>query len=617
MRSLLVAPPFEKTLGNYYHFPIGLAYISSSIQEAGFSVKCLNLNHYFLAPTEALIENLREYDPDVLMVGGLSVHFNEIETILKIAKEVKPTITTIAGGGLISSEPISTLKALALDFGVIGEGEQTICELLAALENSSPVQIIPGLVLMKDGNSYCTEKRREIQDLNSIPWPDYEGFEIHKYLDHQHVGDMPYLSQFDEPREFPIISSRSCPFHCTFCYHPSGQKYRQRKLSLFFDEVDYLVKRYRVNILTVYDELFSNNKERIHEFCRRIAPYNLKWVVQLRVDHVDAEILKIMKKAGCFFISYGVESASSIILQSMRKQIHVRQIENALEQTRKEGIGTWGNLLFGDPAETMQTAEESIAWWEKHSVYQLWLMPVALYPGTQLYKIAEEKGFITDPINFKRHKEWCKYNLTQMKDEELHELYARILLLNEQNKLFAEKPDLFLISSNLIEGDIYEIHYSCPICHNKNHFPKVRIFLKDQSLLLPCRFCNQKVYIPAESYSAQILQLQAMVDRVINRVPSSRLAIWGHGSATIKLLTHTRLKTFPPFCILVPSVSGTSAVLGRIHLRQFHKDDVRLAREIDGVLIYSESAEPEDTVYHQLSFLQEFGVRLFYYQAFL
>jgi len=492
MNFLIVAPKFFRNTGQYYPFPLGLAYISSALKKKGYKVECLNLNHY----EEAILsEVIKKKNIDIICTGGISPHFSKVEVVLKIAKKVNPDIKIILGGGIISSEPELMLKALDGDVGVIGEGEEVIVEIAEAVVNGIEVSNIKGIVYFDSNNKVVrSPPRSEIEDLDSIPWPDYEGFEIDKYMEMILPGDFFHTYMFDDPRELPVIASRSCPYNCTFCYHPLGKKYRQRSLDDLFKELDYLVEKYNVNILSVYDELFAVDKDRLVEFCKRIKKYNIKWLSQLRVDLVDREMLEVMKDSGCSYISYGLESASDVILKSMKKNINIVQIEKALKLTSELEIGFQGNFLFGDSSETWETANETLEWWLKNIEYQIFLVPVGVYPGTELYSNAAEKGIISDKIDFIT-KDCPLINVTGMSEGKYQELMDILYEYNLKYRIYPKIISQNKTGSFPLKGDIFKVIYECPSCHKRIEYKNLNLN-KFIPIVSGCRECHIRFSFP-------------------------------------------------------------------------------------------------------------------------
>ena len=195
------------------------------------------------------------------------------------------------------------------------------------------VSNVKGIVYKTPDGYRQTAPREEIADVDSIPFPCYEGFDMDLYLENQMVSDEYYSFYSDKPRIMPMILGRSCPYQCKFCFHPIGNKYRVRSLDNFFMELDQWKNKYAPTCILILDELFSASVERVYEFCERIKGYEIKWIVQMRVDIITKELLQTMRDAGCLSISYGLESFSPAVLKNMRKHISLADIENALKLT--------------------------------------------------------------------------------------------------------------------------------------------------------------------------------------------------------------------------------------------------------------------------------------------
>ncbi len=400
MNFLFVTPKYVNR-GQPYEFYLGLAYVSSYMKHKGFNVYCLNPCHYDNPIEKQLFEQINRQKIDVVCTGGMSIHFNQINNILYTVKKIKPEIITVVGGAIITSDPKLALENMQIDFGIIGEGEETMAELADALCNKKDVNKVRGLAFFNKQKLIITQEREPISNLDLLPIPDYEGFEYDHFVGLFSPTSHGIMSTIiDEVRHGRIVASRSCPFSCTFCYHPLGKKYRLRSLDNVFYEIDYLVERYSITILGLQDELFSFDKQRMYEFAQRIKKYNIKWMAQLRVNDVDDKVLKALRDSGVYLISYGIESLSDTILKSMNKKITVSQIENALRLTRNNNIAIQGNILFGDPAETEETIKESLDWWKSHPEYGLNLSMIITLPDAPIYKYAIAEGLIKDKLQY-------------------------------------------------------------------------------------------------------------------------------------------------------------------------------------------------------------------------
>lgn len=506
MKILLVNPEI-----NFRSFPLGIAYISSSLKQSGFNVYCLDLSYYLPQDYEGLIENaIIEHDVDIIGTGGYHHSFTRIEMILTVARRVKPSIIKILGGTLFSTLPTLVFERLNIDFGVTGEGDETVVDLVRTLQAGEDVSKVSGIYYRDmSGAVVASGTRQLITDINAIPFPDYEGFELDRYL--ELTGQMgtnvvtDIAPMLDNPRYSSMLASRSCPFGCTFCYHVMGRSYRRRSFASLFAEVDHLVARYRVNMINFIDDLFVIKRDEALEFCRRIKPYNIMWFVQLRVNNIDAELLDIMREAGCRYISYGIESINPSVLCSMNKKILPQQIDNALNMTYRGRIAFQGNLIFGDPAETIDTVNESLTWWEKNRKYQIWTWLIQTYPGAPIFRRAKELGVVADDLEYALTGGSgippFTINITTMDDATFNELKMVVLNLYALPRLPAELVSISARREHArnVDGVTYEslpmvdITIRCPECQNESAYQRISFFGQRR---LICRQCGARIDTP-------------------------------------------------------------------------------------------------------------------------
>jgi radical SAM superfamily enzyme YgiQ (UPF0313 family) len=526
MNILIVVPKYSlKSLNTYYDFPIALAYISSTLKHAGYSVDILNLNTYYgyiqdrnWGPLEMLLsKKLKKKRYDLLCTGGMSPHFDQIMAISNKAKSIQPGIITIVGGNLISSMPESVMEALQADFGVIGEGEETILELVQVLQDSSRnIETVTGLVhLDRSGKAVKNKPRVSLNDINTIPFPDYDGFDAEKCLSQQLPMDHSYRHPYDQPRLMPIVASRSCVYKCTFCFHPEGQKYRQRSLDSVFLEIDYLVSNFGVNMISLEDELLGTDKQRLLDFSERIRPYNIKWGCQLHISNtLTQELLRAMKDSGCMCISYGLESACDVVLKSMKKRITVTQMEAGLRDTYEAGLLIIGNFIFGDKGETLDTALETLTWWFMHREYGINLSRVVPYPGSELFNYACSIGMVTDKIEALRNE--CELllniNISGMTTEQLDYFnYLCGLYFQAIGRIPARVISARKTGTIAKKGSIYSLTIKCPKCNcviTYNNMHSRPTPWKNQRLeRMGCRECGQRYDIFPFDMEAKILSI--------------------------------------------------------------------------------------------------------------
>ena len=501
MKILIIVPRFAETKGvNFqYAFPLGLAYISSTLRNAGHNISCLNLNH-LSGTTEELVQNIlgARGKYDYVLCGGLSISFNQIKKVVDVIHKCEPRPGIILGGGLISSEPELMFNVLRPDYIVIGEGEKTIVDLLECLGEKGDIKQIAGIGYQdSEGKFTFNQPQVPIKDIDLLPWPDFEAFGYEEYLDNMHPDDSVGYELFDCPRIYPIICSRSCPFLCTFCFHPIGNRYRQRSLDSIFQELEVMVKRYKINIIGIYDELFTRNRKWLSEFCQRMEnflkdlPWECKWGCQMRVDDVDDEVLKMMKRAGCHSISYGFESYSPAVLKSMKKHITPDQIDRAIKATLKNKISMQGNFIFGDVAETMETAKETLDYFRQNYQAGIFLGFINPYPGTEIYQRCLERGVIKNKLDFIENHIFDVFNMTEtMTDKQFRKLWFDVFYASYKHRAYAR-----CCSLTRTKRGTFDIRLKCPHCNEVIEYKN--LLLPSTSyfrMFLYCRNCSRRFY---------------------------------------------------------------------------------------------------------------------------
>jgi radical SAM superfamily enzyme YgiQ (UPF0313 family) len=509
---LLVMPRLTQNIGDGYIFPLGIPYISSSMKKAGFNVFTVNLNHQEGDVFDIIKKIIEENNIHVVATGGISPQYHLVKSVIESAKKVNNNIITIVGGGIITTEPETAMEALKFaDFGVIGEGEITMCELARALENNGNFSEIEGIIF-KDGLIFKkTNPRDDIENIGLIPWPDYEGFDIEKYLD----GPSAEFTGLNKKRAISMMGSRSCPFNCTFCCHTTGKKYRQRPLDDFFAELDYLVSKYNIGYVFMADELFVPNFVWVKEFCDRIKKYNISWYASYRVDTLKPEFLPMMKDSGLNVLNFGLESADNGILKSMRKGITIEQIEKTLKAVYESGIAVYGSFIFGDIEETIETARATLKWWREHSEYHVHLSLIKPFPGSYIYKYACQNGIIKDPIQYL--KDGCpQVNISKMNEEEFAEV-VRYTSESSNSSKPLDAVELIEINPQMGRETVSGV---CPKCLQKNIWENIKLFAINY---IYCSHCGQKYDIPYP------IQLQENIDKnvFILLKKYGKVAFWG------------------------------------------------------------------------------------------
>ncbi|MEA1052771.1 radical SAM protein [Lamprobacter modestohalophilus] len=516
LNFLYVVPRFVNSIGDGYAFPLGLACESASMKAAGFKVSVINLNHIEGDIHNILSKEIEKNCIDVVCTGGISLYYSVISIILRSVKKYNSNIVTIVGGGMVTAEPNVAMEALGYaDYGVIGEGEITICELAFALENSFLRDDIPGIVFKKGDTWQVTKKRDEIRDLDDLPMPDYEGFDLHTHL--TLPPTTPMYNEATKRMAF-VEGSRSCPYKCTFCFNTTGNRYRQRSLESILKEVRYLQEHYNVQFIYMVDELFATKFERVKVFNYEMKRLNIAWTCAFRVDNITPELVNELKDGTFAYMLLGLESADDSVLKSMNKKVTVSQIEKALQLGFDAGIHCGGNFIFGDIAETYETALNTLNWWKRNSKYNISLTFITPYPGTNIYKDACEKKIIRDPVKYL--KNGCpEVNISKMSDYEMGIIAKEIFVAPYK---YSEQINDF--SYEMLSNGRAKCEGKCCSCGSVNiwsDMPLSMLFASNRRL--QCKKCGQKHVMPI------IDQLKnSVVDGIKNLDPESRsIGLWG------------------------------------------------------------------------------------------
>jgi anaerobic magnesium-protoporphyrin IX monomethyl ester cyclase len=361
--------------------PIGVYYIGALLREHGFHVEILNW--YNINKTPGLIKkNLLKHHPDV--IGFSILHANRCGgiDIARQAKKLNPRVKIVFGGigaTFLWSELLASHRFI--DFIVTGEGEYSFLRLVRQLqqrvEDDAGLKAIPGLAYREKGRNVLNDEAEAITDIDRLPNPA-------RYFTYQHV-----------------ISSRGCPYNCTFCGSPRFWKRRVRFHSpaYFVEQLELLSDR-GVSSFYVSDDTFTLKKERVIDICRLILDKGLPitWMAISRVNCIDAEILYWMRKAGCIQISFGVESGSRRIRDFLNKKIETADIVRAFALTRSYGILPRAYFIYGSPGETWETIQESVDLMHMIKPLDMASYILDIYPGTALYAMYQEKTGHGDDI---------------------------------------------------------------------------------------------------------------------------------------------------------------------------------------------------------------------------
>ncbi|MBI2630426.1 radical SAM protein [Candidatus Pacearchaeota archaeon] len=438
MIDLLLINPSSITVQNN-PIPFGLAYMASYLEKNGYSVRILDLSVKKMSE-EQIIQLIKESEPKNIGISCMSVHINLIKSLTKKIKENFKGIRILIGGIHPTALPEKSIRELKdADVFVVGEGERAILELM----QNKKLEKIKGIAYLKKNKIVINKPREFIENLDELPFPA-----------RQLLPDMKnYSLSFDWEGRKPdatIFSSRGCPYNCIYCASKVmwKQRVRFRSAENVLEEIDLLVNKYKVKEILFYDDHFLLNKNRLVKICEELIKrrYDLTWCCLSRVDSIEFETLKLMKKAGCHMISFGVESGSQKVLDSMEKNVKVESIIKAFDICKKAGMNTKASFIFGAPGEDYESIRETQKVIKRILPDYIWLFIMTPMPGTKLYKLHEETGIVSD--------EWGMYDQTTY-----NKFYGTKLSYEELRKAVAETYKRYYLSPKYILSQIKKLSF--------------------------------------------------------------------------------------------------------------------------------------------------------------
>jgi radical SAM superfamily enzyme YgiQ (UPF0313 family) len=314
---------------------------------------------------------------------------------IKIVRDVLPKTKIIAGGSHPTINPEEVARDMDVDFTVYGEGEQTFPELLYVLKENKDYKEIKGMAYNEDNNVIVNPSRPMLESLDMLPWPARDLLPMGEYLKNAPLMPLPYPGT-------NLLVSKGCPGNCLFCQPTlrklTGNKVRYRSVNDVVSEIKFLIKEYKIKSLDLGVDEPTFSSEWMMEFSNALIKENIKikWGLASRVDTVNQEMLKRMAKAGCVYISYGIESGSQKIMNMLRKGTKVEQAEQAIKWAEQAGICGRANIMIGSPGETNETLQETVNFIKRARPDFIFVAATTPLYGTDLYNLAEKEGMLVE-----------------------------------------------------------------------------------------------------------------------------------------------------------------------------------------------------------------------------
>lgn len=384
MKNILLINPPGISLGHNN----GLCYLSAYLKINGFNTKIIDLLNQ---PGNEDQRLMLAKDYDVIGISVKTLIIDEAVRIMDKVKKINPKAILICGGVHISLDGFNFMKENEIfDFGFINESENSLLDLL---RGKNPKEI-DGIIYRKDDQIISNPKQNFVQDLDELPLPDFDSFDI----------------PITEIKNYPLITSRGCPYNCTYCtVQAVNKKWRPRSVESLIRELKTV--RPRIHEFHIVDDNFTLQINRVKEFCRQLIRenLNLRWSCPngIRADILDPELVSLMKQSGCYLVNLGIESANEAVFKNIQKGETLEEVKQAIKMLKKEKIGVIGNFIIGLPGSTYEIDLDSVRAAKNMGLdVSLWY-PLSIYPHTEVYNQS-----MKDPkVKFIRDwKEGFRYN---------------------------------------------------------------------------------------------------------------------------------------------------------------------------------------------------------------
>ena len=367
-----------------------LACLAAIAEKEGIDVCIIDAAAECLS-VEQTLKEVMAYQPDIVGISSTTAGIVASAELAKQLKNINRQIITVIGGCHVTAIPDETLSEFdSFDLAVIGEGEVTFRDILKEVQETGCLPMnIPGTALKKDGRILINDKRPLIQNLDTLPlpaWKLFRGFPENFRPSPARMKRFPCAS---------VVLTRGCPNQCHFCDRSVfGNKVRSYSPAYAVNMIKDLTRNYGIREILIEDDTFIISKKRVKEFCERLIDekIDITWSCLGRADRVTPEILKLMRRAGCWHISYGIESGDQKILDAMQKGEDLKQIEEAVRWSRQAGLKTKGFFMVGFPGETKNSIKLTKELILRLPLDDISIMQLTPFPGTAIYANAAKFG---------------------------------------------------------------------------------------------------------------------------------------------------------------------------------------------------------------------------------
>jgi magnesium-protoporphyrin IX monomethyl ester (oxidative) cyclase len=398
-------------------YPVGIAYIASYLEKNGVEVKIVdalasgwnNFNYRENGTVrvglgeEEIKSEIKRYKPDLVGITCLfTTQADNMYRVADLVKEVDKDLPVVVGGAHPSSVPHECLKTESIDYVVRGEGEITTYELTSSVQGKIRPRAVKGLLFKENGKIVENGPREFIRDLDSLPFPAYHLLPMERYFE---AGEKGLTSRgFTVKKWVSMVTSRGCPYNCFFCSVQivSGRIWRARSAKNVVDEIEFLVNEYGIKHIFFEDDNMIIDIKRAENIFDEIIQRGIKiaWETPngIRADRLNENLLKKMKRSGCTNLVIGIENGNQKFLNEViRKNLDLKNVEQAVKMITKEGIQLNGFFIIGIPGENERIVNDTINFARK--LARMGMVPLfgiaTPLPATDMYNYAKKMGYLT------------------------------------------------------------------------------------------------------------------------------------------------------------------------------------------------------------------------------
>jgi radical SAM superfamily enzyme YgiQ (UPF0313 family) len=396
MKVALVRPPQVHPYWATKRPSLGISYLASFLISKGLESHIFDAN-FNSWTAEELVSRVKGYRPDLIGISAMTHEIVETNQLAGLLKKKLPHVPVVIGGCHMTALPQQTLIDFPnFDFGIYREGEKPLLALVKYWQKKThKIGNIPNLVYRnKSGKIKINPEGPWLtaEELDQLPYPEYRSYQP--------------LSNY------PMMSSRGCPYQCAFCMQVLGHQLRRRSPENIVAEMEYAIKRFGVKEIQFCDEIFlfndSQTRKTLNLMIKKGLPQKIRWNALTRANQVEKDLIELAKKAGCYALDLGVESGSDKILKRINKQITVAQAKKAVRIIKKAGITTFAYFILGHPGETVKTIRQTINLVVELNTDQVAAGLMVPYPGTKIWEMAQkgEYGYRLLSQDFSRYDKY-------------------------------------------------------------------------------------------------------------------------------------------------------------------------------------------------------------------